>query len=186
MRSSFSPLWFALMAVALMTLGCGGSSGSSSTSTSPPTPAPAPVGGGAIAAPNVITVAAGQNAAGTNIVVPAPAISPALNIIALGVTTGSGGSASNTGALIARGATKTVLIFGAGLSASDPIAISGPNDITISNPQSIVSTPATGGIPGIAFQAAVASSAALGARTVVVTDMHGDIATFTGGLEVTQ
>lgn len=183
MRSSCSPLWFALIAVALMALGCGGSSGSSSTSTPAATPAPAPVGGGAIAAPNVITVAAGQSAGGTNIVVPAPAISPALNIIALGVTTGSGGSASSTGALIARGATKTVLIFGAGLSASDPIAISGPNDITVSSPQSIKSTT---GIPGIAFQAGVASSAALGARTVVVTDMHGDIATFTGGLEVTQ
>src|SRR5438270_3985372 len=183
MRSSCSPLWLALIAAALMPLGCGGSSGSSSTPTPAATPSPAPVGGGAISAPNVITVAAGQSAAGTNIVVPAPAISPALNIIALGVTTGSGGSASNTGALIARGATKMVLIFGAGLSACEQIAISGTSDITISSPQSIKSTT---GIPGIAFQAAVASSAALGARTVIVTDAHGDITTFTGGFEVMQ
>ena len=183
MRScSGSPLGMVLAAAAIMTLGCGGSRSSSSTPAAAPSPSPPPAGGGAVNPPNVITLAAGESASGANIVVPAPAISPALNIIALGMVTSSGGSAFDTGASIAQGATKTLLIFGAGLSGNEQIAISGPSDITISNPQSIMSTTS---IPGIAFQAAVSSSAALGARTVIVTDSHGDIATFTGGLEVT-
>ncbi|HMC29989.1 MAG TPA: hypothetical protein VKL99_04085 [Candidatus Angelobacter sp.] len=183
MRRNFAcPLvWAYVISAVIMVSGCGGSSSSSSPSPAA-SPNGAPVGNGALAPPNVITVAAGQTASGTNIVVPAPAVSPQLNIIALGVTTGSGGSAFNTGATIARGATMTVLIFGAGLSGNQQIGISGPGDITVSNPQSIVSKTGT---PGIAFQAAVASSAALGARTVMVTNAHSDIATFTGGLEVT-
>jgi len=61
------------------------------------------------------------------------------------------------------------------------VSISGPVDIGISQLQSIQST---SGVPGVAFRAAVPSSAAIGARTVILQAPNGDITTFTGGLEV--
>jgi len=172
--------WIAALLAMFMFAGCGGKSASMTGAGSNSNGAPP--SSGTIAAPNVITVTAGQNASGINIVVPAPASTSAPNIMVLGVTTGSGGSASNTGARVSQGATETVLLFGPGLAASQTIAISGPGDVTILNPQAIKSTT---GVPGIAFQISVLPAAALGARTVSVNDGHGDITTFTGGLEVT-
>jgi hypothetical protein len=74
-----------------------------------------------------------------------------------------------------------VLLFGPGLSSNMQVSITGPNDITISGIQSIQ---ATDGTPGVAFNAAVASTAAVGARTVILQDANNDITTFAGGLEV--
>jgi hypothetical protein len=76
----------------------------------------------------------------------------------------------------------TVLLFGAGLSASMQVSLSGPGDITVSNIQGISST---GGTPGIAFTATVNPTAGLGARTVILQNTtNHDITTFTGSLEV--
>jgi hypothetical protein len=61
------------------------------------------------------------------------------------------------------------------------VSLSGPADIAISNVQSIMSTT---NVPGISFSAAVSSSAALGARTVILQAANNDITTFAGGLEV--
>ncbi len=93
----------------------------------------------------------------------------------------SGGSASNTGAAVARGTQAQVLIFGPGLDAADQISISGPNDIGISGVQTVKSTKGT---PGVEFVITVPGSAAVGARTVFLTNANGQITTFTGGLEV--
>ncbi len=132
--------------------------------------------------PTVVTVVAGQTAGGVNITVVPPASSPAPNAQVLGVAALSGtGEAFNTGASISRGTTRRVLLFGPGLNGGMQITISGPSDITISNP---VSIKATDGTPGVSFTAAVAANAALGARTVVLQTANGDITTFTGGLEV--
>ena len=156
-------------------IGCGGKS-SSKTNTNPPMPSSNPVN-----SPMTITLAAGQSMQGIDIVVPAPSSNPAPNAQVLGVTTGSGGTASNTGATVTRGSTVTVLLFGPGLSGNMQVSISGPADIGISNIRSIQSTT---NIPGVAFQAVVPDSAAVGARTVVLQTSNGDITTFTGGLEV--
>jgi len=72
-------------------------------------------------------------------------------------------------------------LFGPGLSGSMTVSLSGPADIAISNIQSITSTT---NVPGISFTAAVGSTAALGARTVVLQATNNDITTFAGGLEV--
>jgi hypothetical protein len=61
------------------------------------------------------------------------------------------------------------------------VSITGPADITISNVQTITSTTDT---PGIAFSASAGTSAALGARTVILRATNDDITTFSGGLEV--
>ena len=74
-----------------------------------------------------------------------------------------------------------VLLFGRGLSGGMTVTISGPGDIGVSNVRSISSTTGT---PGIAFDAAVSGSAALGARTVFLKSSNNDITAFTGGLEV--
>jgi hypothetical protein len=161
-------------------MACGGGGGGSGVNTSGGSSGctgAAPVG-----APNVVTVTAGQTASGTNIAVACAASSPTPNAENLGVgATVNGTEASNTGAQIAQGTTMSVILFGPALSAGMNITISGPNDITVSNPTSIRST---GNVPGLAFTAVVSPTAALGARTVILKDANNDITTFTGGLEV--
>ncbi len=170
----------------LFLLGCGGNAAPRGGSVS--TPTPTPTGGstnGPSAPPstaNLVTVAAGQTAGSIDVVVSAPAASPAPNAQDLGVAalTGSG-TAMNTGDIIHRGKTARILLFGPGLAGDMQISIRGPADITISNIQSIT---ATDGTPGVQFTAVAAPDAALGARTVVLQSSKGDITTFTGGLEV--
>ncbi len=166
----------------LVTLGCGGGSsqpgpGKTSGTTPPPTSGSFPVG-----SPQVVTLAEGQTLTSMDIAVAAPVASTPPNAQNLGVNEVTGSAtASNTGGSVSRGATKRVLIFGAGLTGDMQVLISGPADITVSN---VVGTKATDGTPGIAFNISVLSSAALGARTVMLQSPGGDITTFTGGLEV--
>jgi hypothetical protein len=134
-------------------------------------------GGGAVSQPVIVDVSGGQTTSGVNIAVASPASSPVANAENLG----TGNTASNTGATIAKGTTATVLLFGPGLNGSMQVTISGPGDIDITNIQSITSTDNT---PGISFTAAVAGNAAPGARTVLLRNSKDDITTFTGGLEV--
>jgi hypothetical protein len=166
-------------------LGCGGGSATPSLSTT--TPVPTPTGGGTptpAGAPTVVSVSAGQPVTGVDINVSPPATSPPINAELLGVTdVNSGGSASNSGATIHRGSTIKVLIFGPGLNGGMTVTVSGPGDIAVSNIRPISST---SGTPGVAFDAAVSGSAALGARTVFLKTTNSDITTFTGGLEVIQ
>ncbi len=84
------------------------------------------------------------------------------------------------GTIVKRGSTQTVLLFGPGLSGNMTITISGPNDITVSNPATIMST---NGTPGIKFNISIPATAAVGARTVFL-QSGNDITAFTGGLEV--
>lgn len=74
-----------------------------------------------------------------------------------------------------------MILFGHGLSGNMTVSLTGPADIAVSNIQAIMSTT---NVPGISFTAAVSSSAALGARTVILQAANNDITTFAGGLEV--
>jgi len=165
----------------LLLVSCGGQQ--SSVTEPPPNPGPGPSpGGGEVRDPIVVSVAGGQNIAAVDITVVAPASSSAPNAEVLGVSLPSeAGTASNTGAAIRRGATRRVLLFGRNLSSARNVTITGPRDITIANVQAITST---SDLPGISFDATVASDAALGARTVILRATNNDITTFTGGLEV--
>jgi hypothetical protein len=181
-------------AIGLFISGCGGGSSTPAPAPGPttsvsnpvptPAPTPAPTGGGTTpASPSgVVSVAAGQTLTGVDVNVVAPAVSPPENAEVLGVTdVNSGGTASNSGATIHVGSTMKVLLFGHGLSGNMTVTISGPGDIAVSNIRAISSTTGTA---GIAFDAGVSGSAALGARTVYLKSTNGDITTFTGGLEV--
>lgn len=175
-------IWMSLaVGICLLMCACGGGGSSTSGNVTSPPPTPTGPSGGPVSAPIVVTVGSGQTASGVNVSVVPPVASPGENAQLLGVTTGSGGEAFNTGAAIAQGATQQVLLFGPGLSGNMTVTISGPNDIGVSNAQTIK---ATDGTPGVEFTAAVAPNAALGARTVILQAPNNDITTFTGGLEV--
>jgi hypothetical protein len=132
--------------------------------------------------PIVISVAGGQNVAGVDITVVGPASSSAPNAEVLGVSQPTeAGTANSTGAVIRRGTTRRVLLFGRNLSSATDVTITGPQDITIANVQAITSTT---DLPGISFEATVATDAALGARSVILRAPNNDVTTFTGGLEV--
>ena len=129
-----------------------------------------------------ISVSAGQNVTGADIVVAAPASATPPNAQDLGVNPVAGlGTAMNTGGSIHRGSTMRILLFGPGLDGNMKVTVAGPPDITISELQSVQATDNT---PGIGFTAAVAGNAALGARTVYLKSANGDITSFAGGLEV--
>ena len=154
-------------------VGCGGGSSSSSGSGG----TGGVTGGGSVTAPTVVAVAGGQNSSGVNIAVVAPASTTSPNAESIGI----GNSAANTGTTISQGSTQTVILFGHGLSGNMTVSLTGPADIAVSNIQAIMSTT---NVPGISFTAAVSSSAALGARTVILQAANNDITTFAGGLEV--
>lgn len=171
------------------TVGGGGSSGTGSGSggTGSGSGGSGGSGGGGSTAPStpsVVSVSANQITSGVDIAVVAPTgTNP--NVIAFGTMPAgaSSGSSSNTGGSIAQGSTMTVLTFGTGLSASMKIGISGPSDLTVSNPVSVQSKD-NPPIPGLAFTLAATPSASLGSRTVILQDTSNNVTTFTGGLQV--
>ena len=141
--------------------------------------APPPGNGGGnnntIQTPVTVAVADGQAVSGTNITVPTG--TSTLNAEFLG----TGGTANNTGDVVHRGESTNVVLFGTGLSGSVTVTISGPADILVSN---VVTRTSTDGTPGVSFDVAVSSSAALGARTVFLQSGDNQLTSFTGGLEV--
>ena len=179
-----------ILLLCLVWVGCGGrglvNEDSNNSSTPPATassttaaPVPAP---NASSTATVVNVGAGQSVSGVNVVVTTPASSTLPNAEDLGVNPVSGlGMAANTGGSIHRGSTMRILLFGPGLSSSMKVTVAGPEDIAVSSLQGIEATDNT---PGVAFTAAVAANAALGARTVYLKGANGDITSFTGGLEV--
>jgi hypothetical protein len=183
MRIRFLPALF----LVLCWIGCGG--GENTTTTTNPTPAPAPTppptgggsnSGGNLTTPQVIAVANGQATSGIDIVVPNTASN--INVKMLGVNSPGATtiSASNIGGAVARGTTATILLFGSGLSGTDTLSISGPNDISITGEKSVK---ATDGTPGIQFDITVGGDAAVGARTVSV-KQGSNASAFVGGIEV--
>ncbi len=159
----------------LTALGCGGGSGGGNSAGS--------IGGTTPAASSgAVTVNGGSTVTGADITVPAAPSQP-LNALVLGVAdiNSGGGSASNTGATVARGSQARVLMFGPGLNGNVRVTISGPNDITVNNIQSITSTKGT---PGVEFVIGVSAGAAVGARTVFLTNPSGNATAFSGGLEI--
>ena len=175
-------LWAICLVLSLLLAGCGGGNSAAPTATSSAAPPP---GGGAPAplnTPNPINVSAGANVSGVDIAVGAPSgTNPNAQVLGTAPLGESGGSAQNTGDQVHRGSSVHVLLFGPGLSGNMQVRLSGPSDYSISNQQTITSTQNT---PGIEFDISVGSSAALGGRTVILTDANNNVTTFTGGLEV--
>ena len=178
-----------IILLALFMAACGGSGNNSRTTPPTGTTTPPPPTTSGSTAPAVQTAApapviAGQTDGGVDITVGAPAGGSNINAEMLGVgTAGTTISAANTGAQVHRGELKVVILFGAGLTGTEQVTISGPNDVHVNNVRAIKST---NGKPGVAFDVAVDLTAALGARTVFLRASNDNIAAFTGGLEVIQ
>ncbi len=180
-----------VLLLSLLLAACGGG-GSNAPSPSPTAttnfgtsasnPAPAPPAPVQLPSPVPVDVSRGPDATGIDITVTNPVSSPAPNAQDLGSNTPSARqAASNTGGSIRRGATMRVILFGPGLNGQMQVRISGPTDISISG---VTSIQASDNTPGVAFMAAAAGNAALGARTVYLQNNSGDVTSFTGGLEV--
>jgi len=153
---------------------------------SPASQPPATGGNGSTTAPvgamRVVSVGGGQSVNGIDIAVASPANASGPNAELLGVSgLNEATTARNSGAVIPRGSTMKVVLFGRALSGGLTVTIGGPNDIIISNVRGVT---ATDGTAGIAFDATVSAGAALGARTVYLRSSNDDITAFTGGLEV--
>lgn len=164
--------------LALAAASCGG--GGTPQEQPGPGRQPPPGGGTAPATPTVLEVAGGQTVTAVDVFV-APATAGAPDAQVLGAAEFDARTASNTGAVVRRGGSWDVLVFGPGLSGDMQVRISGPADIEIRDVHGIESTMGT---PGLEFTAVVAGNAALGARTVVLQNAAGAVTTFTGGLEV--
>ena len=172
MRQSFL-ISLSLLLITL-SVGCGGGTGTAATTTGNNNPPPSSDGA---TSPTSVNVSAGKTTVDINVDVTTPASSPQPNAESLGVGT----SATNTGITVSRSSNPTIILFGRGLTSSLKVFITGPDDIAVSNIQSVT---ATDGTPGITFIAAVASDAALGARTVVLQNSKSDTTAYAGGLEV--
>jgi len=164
-------------------IGCGArglvnaSSTSSSSSPAPSASLQPPTSPGELSNANTILVSAGSSTAGVNVTV-----SPAMgteNATSLGTL--AKGFAANTGVIVHQASAASIVLFGPGLSGSMSVTISGAQDIGVSNVRGMQ---AKDGTPGIAFDAVIGSSTAIGARTLYLKAANNDITAFTGGLEV--
>ena len=136
-------------------------------------------GGGAPSAAVPVAVQASQTSI-ANIAVVAPVSTTPPNVQAVGVD--SNGFAFATGGTATQGeAAGIVTLFGPGITSGMNVSFSGPADITVTNTHTVT---ATDGTPGLQFNIAVASTAALGARTLILQNSSNDITTFTGGIEI--
>ena len=191
MQKSVKPRIFLsvlLLLCLLIGLGCSGGTGSGSGTDGVGEPAGggsggSGSGGGGLSTPNLVTVGSGESVTGINITVASPTSNPTPNVEFLSVdNTDDPAEAFVTGGVTTQGETDgTVLLFGTGMSTSMQLSFTGPDDITISNLESVEST---NGLSGLTFNISVASTAALGARTLVLQDSNNDVTTFTGGVEV--
>ncbi|MGH9528446.1 MAG: hypothetical protein ACRD2S_00840 [Terriglobales bacterium] len=136
-------------------------------------------GGGTVIAPVPVTVQANQTAI-ANIAVVAPVSGTPPNVQAVGVD--SNGFAFATGGTAVQGeAAGVVTLFGPGITSDMTASFSGPSDIIITNINPVT---ATDGTPGLQFDIAVANTAALGSRTLILQNSNNDITTFAGGIEI--
>ncbi len=181
-----------ILFLSLFLSACGGAGGNTPAPTPTATnnggasstnPAPAPEAAPVQLKPAVpVDVSRGPSATGIDITVASPVASPAPNAQDLGSNAPSARqAATNTGGTIRRGSTMRIILFGPGLNGQMQVRISGPTDISVTG---ITSIQASDNTPGIAFMAAAAGNAALGARTVYLQNTSGDVTSFTGGLEV--
>lgn len=178
-------------ALALL-IGCGGGSSSSNNPSNGGgggTGGGGGGGGGAVGPAVVVNVSSGMTAGGVDVQVPSPAASPAPNATLFGATTvPSGGgsvdiSLTNGSANVHQGSSIIVAVAGDGVSANMTVTISGPQDITVDK-TTLKDITLKNGQKGLTFQASVAPSAALGARTVLLENAQHDMTAFAGGLQV--
>ena len=170
---------------------CGGGGGSSNSpasnsSSQAALPSSTVSGGGVtdpggilLATPTPVQVAANVSTVSVDIQV--PAVASAINAVSLAVTAVNAGSTyvTDSGVGVRQGNQYWLWIVGTGITPSLNVGFSGPGGITTSG------TPlALQKSVGTIYPITVAANAALGARTIILTDSNSNVTTLAGGLEV--
>ncbi len=101
------------------------------------------------------------------------------------IAAGMGTRAGVTGVEVSQGSTVNLFLVGKGFVAGTFYAISGPNDVTVTQPTGADFGQTTDGLPAVNITVSVSPSAALGPRNIIVTDPAGELTVFVGGLLVT-
>lgn len=138
--------------------------------------------------PQKVTVTGGAETKGTDVAVSSTP-TPTLSLIAVGKVVGEQATAGSTGISLAPGNSVILFLVGKGIQPGTFYVISGnPADATVTQPGATDFTQTTDKppIPAVTFQISVSSSAAPGARNILVTNPAGEIAAFVGGLLITQ
>ncbi len=104
-----------------------------------------------------------------------------LSFIAAGIGTRAG----VTGVEVSQGSTPNLFLVGKGFVAGTFYAISGPNDVTVTQPTGADFGQTTDGLPAVNITVSVSPTAALGPRNIIVNDPAGELTVFVGGLLVT-
>lgn len=133
--------------------------------------------------PNAVSVSAGGT---TSVNVQLSALSnPTLLLQAVGgSTSGTANSAASGEVSVSPGSTVNLFVVGGGVVPGTFYEVSGNNDITVTQPIASDFTQTTTGTPGVNFNINVSSSAAAGARDLVVTNPAGEITDFPGSILV--
>ena len=101
------------------------------------------------------------------------------------IAAGMGTRAGVTGVEVSQGSTVNLFLVGKGFVLGTFYAISGPNDVTVTQPTGADFGQTTDGLPAVNITISVSPSAALGPRNIIVNDPAGELTVFVGGLLVT-
>lgn len=104
---------------------------------------------------------------------------------------GIGNSAGVTGGEVSPGSSVTLLLVGGGIVPGTFYAVSGPKDVTVTQPLTSDFANCTGGnggatTPCVKITASVSASAVAGPRNIIVSNTQGELSAFVGGLSITE
>jgi len=130
--------------------------------------------------PQSVAVTAGAESANINIEVP-QVFPVSLKFLKVGVEN----QPVAVGVRIAQGDSANLYIVGEGVQPGTFYVISGnPADITVTQPLAGDFGPTTNGFPAVHVQVSVSTTAALGPRSILITNPTGEISIFPGGLQI--
>ncbi len=104
----------------------------------------------------------------------------AVSFIAAGLGTTAGGTAFT----LSQGVKNQLFLVGTGFLPGTSYAVSGPNDITLGQPNFVCQTKDVPPLPCVTVPISVSPSAKLGPRNIMVTNRAGELSVFVGGLVI--
>jgi len=104
---------------------------------------------------------------------------------------GIGNSAGVTGGQVSPGSSVTLLLVGSGIVPGTFYAVSGPKDVTVTQPVTSDFANCTSGnggatTPCVKVTVSVSAAAVAGSRNIIVSNTQGELSAFVGGLSITE
>ncbi|MGH9326632.1 MAG: hypothetical protein ACRD2B_08120 [Terriglobia bacterium] len=137
--------------------------------------------------PSSVSVGSAATTSSVDVSVSADTQTTPLLLQSIGASVGSEAtSAANTAIVVEPGQTVNLFVVGSGIQAGDFFSVTGNGDITVTQPivSNFSQTEGTSPVPAVNFNISVSPSAALGPRSLMVTDPAGEISVFPGGIIV--